>query len=148
MHDTADDDFAAADGVDLRKPRKANTAYKPGVADDGGNSETGPSKPQLFPSAIGISVLLPPGGNLQVVTRWGDYLKLADSANPDAATCSVNDESRSPEQQTWQRTPRQEAVSLSHQEITSARGLSCRAIPNSQGLNCIGIAVRLHHTRG
>jgi hypothetical protein len=26
--DTADDDFAAADGVDLRKPKKANTAYK------------------------------------------------------------------------------------------------------------------------
>ena len=132
--DTADDDFAAADGVDLRKPRKSNTAYKPGAADDGGNSETGPSKPQLFPSAIGISVLLPPGGNLQVVSRWGDYLKLADSANPDAATSSVNDESRSREQQTWQRTPRQESVCLSHQEITSARGLSCRAIPNSQGL--------------
>ena len=41
--DTADDDFAAADGVDLRKPKKANTEYKPGSGDDGGNSESGPA---------------------------------------------------------------------------------------------------------
>ncbi|MFM7634885.1 MAG: hypothetical protein ACKO7Z_04740 [Cyanobacteriota bacterium] len=59
--DTADDDFAAADGVDLRKPKKANSEYKPGSGDDGGSSESGPTKPQLFPSSIGVSVLLPPG---------------------------------------------------------------------------------------
>ena len=67
--DTADDDFAAADGVDLRKPKKANTEYKPGSGDDGGNSESGPARPQLFASSIGMSVLLPPGGELQLIAR-------------------------------------------------------------------------------
>ena len=63
--DTADDDFAAADGVDLRKPRQKNKAYKPGASgDDGGPSEAVPAKPHLLPSSIGVSVLLPPGGDL------------------------------------------------------------------------------------
>jgi len=61
--DTANDDFAAADGVDLRKPRKANSEYRPGSGDDGGSSESGPARPQLFPSSIGVSVLLPPVGS-------------------------------------------------------------------------------------
>ena len=52
--DMADDDFAAADGVDLRKPKKTNSEYKPGSGDDGGSSESGPAKPQLFPSSIGV----------------------------------------------------------------------------------------------
>ena len=71
--DTANDDFAAADGVDLRKPRKANSEYRPGSGDDGGSSESGPARPQLFPASIGVSVLLPPGGELQLIARWGDY---------------------------------------------------------------------------
>ena len=75
--DTADDDFAAADGVDLRRSRGSATAYKPGSAgDDAGPSEQGPAKPQLFTSSIGVSVLLPPGGELQLIARWGDYTKL------------------------------------------------------------------------
>jgi len=59
--DTADDDFAAADGVDLRKPRSADKQYKASAAgDDSGSSEPGPARPQLFASSIGVSVLLPP----------------------------------------------------------------------------------------
>ena len=118
--DTADDDFAAADGVDLRKPKKANSEYKPGSGDDGGNSESGPARPQLFASSIGVSVLLPPGGELQLIARWGDYVRLAEGANPDA--------------QIWQRTPRQEALALSHSEITGSKGLTGRPWPNSNGL--------------
>ncbi|MBU6251523.1 MAG: hypothetical protein KGO47_10245 [Cyanobacteria bacterium REEB417] len=62
--------------MDLRKPKKAN-------------SESGPAKSQLFPSSIGVSVLLPPGGELQLIAR-------------------------------------QEALALSHSEITATRGLSGR----------------------
>jgi hypothetical protein len=116
--DTADDDFAAADGVDLRKPSKANSEYKPGSSDDGGSSESGPAKPQLFPSSIGVSVLLPPDGELQLIARWGDYLRQGDD-----------------DAQTWQRTPRQEALALSHSEITATRGLTGRPWPNSNGLH-------------
>lgn len=133
--DTADDDFAAADGVDLRKPRKANASYKSGSGDDGGNSESGPAKPQLFPSAIGVSVLLPPEGNLQLIAHWGDYTKLAENANPDAAASIARNESESREQLIWQRTPRQETLSLSYHEITTTQGLSGREWPNSDGLH-------------
>ena len=41
--DTADDDFAGVDGVDQRKPSKANSESKPGSGDDGGTSESGPA---------------------------------------------------------------------------------------------------------
>ena len=133
--DTADDDFAAADGVDLRKPKKANSEYKPGSGDDGGNSESGPTKPQLFPSSIGVSVLLPPGGDLQLIARWGDYVRLAEAANADAAASIAREEGSSREQQSWQRTPRQEALALSHSEITATRGLTGRPWPHSNGLN-------------
>lgn len=132
--DTADDDFAAADGVDLRKPKKTNTEYKPGSGDDGGSSESGPTKPQLFPSSIGVSVLLPPGGELQLIARWGDYVRLAEGANPDAAASIAREEGSSREQQIWQRTPRQEALALSHSEITATKGLTGRPWPNSDGL--------------
>jgi hypothetical protein len=115
--DTAADDFAAADGVDLRKPRKANSAYKPGSGDDGGSSESGPARPQLFPASIGVSVLLPPAGELRLIARWGDYAPQERG-----------------EQQIWQRTPRQEALALSPSEITAARGLTGRPWPNSDGL--------------
>ncbi len=47
--DTADDDFAGVDGVDQRKPKKANSEYKPGSGDDGGNSESGRPGPSCSP---------------------------------------------------------------------------------------------------
>ena len=127
--DTADDDFAAANGVDLRKPKKANSEYKPGSGDDGDSSESGPTKPQLFPSSIGVSVLLPPGGELQLIAGWGDYVRLAEAANPEAAVSIARDEGSSRGQQSWQRTSRQEALALSHSEIIATRGLSGRAWP-------------------
>ena len=133
--DTADDDFAAADGVDLRKPRSAGAEYKPGSGDDGGSSESGPAKPQLFPSSIGMSVLLPPGGELQLIARWGDYTRLSVGANPDDSASSSRDEGGQREQQTWQRNPRQEALALSHLEITANRGLTGKPWPNSNGLH-------------
>ena len=132
--DMADDDFAAADGVDLRKPKKTNSEYKPGSGDDGGSSESGPAKPQLFPSSIGVSVLLPPGGDLHLIATWGDYVRLAEGANPDAAASIAREEGGSREQQSWQRTPRQEALALSHSEITAPKGLTGRLWPNSNGL--------------
>ena len=132
--DTADDDFAAADGVDLRKPKKTNSEYKPGSGDDGGSSESGPAKPQLFPSSIGVSVLLPPGGDLHLIATWGDYVRLAEGANPDAAASIAREEGGSREQQSWQRTPRQESLALSHSEITAPKGLTGRLWPNSNGL--------------
>ena len=43
---------------------------KPGGAgDDGGPTESGPAKPQLLPSSIGVSVMLPPGSELPLVER-------------------------------------------------------------------------------
>lgn len=133
--DTADDDFAAADGVDLRKPRSAGAEYKSGSGDDGDSSESGPAKPQLFPSSIGMSVLLPPGGELQLIARWGDYTRLPVGANPDDSAISSRDEGGQREQQTWQRNPRQEALALSHLEITANRGLTGKPWPNSNGLH-------------
>jgi hypothetical protein len=130
--DTADDDFAAADGVDLRKPKKPNTEYKRGSGDDGGNSDSGPARPQLFASSIGVSVLLPPGGELQLIARWGDYIRLAEAANPDAAASIAREEpgsrEASREQQMWQRTPRQEALALNHSEITASQGYAAGTV--------------------
>jgi hypothetical protein len=55
--DTADDDLAGVDGVDQRRPRSKDKAYKAGGAgDDGGPSDGGPAKPQFLPSSIGVSV--------------------------------------------------------------------------------------------
>ncbi len=126
--DTADDDFAVADGVDLRRPRTKDKPYKSGAAsDDSGSSEAGPAKPQLFPSSIGISVLLPPYGELQAVARWGDYTKLSGQANPEAPATG--------DQGTWQRQQRQEALQLSADAITSVHGLGNRPWPNSNGLH-------------
>jgi hypothetical protein len=145
--DTADDDFAAADGVDLCKPKKANSEYKPGSGDDGGSSESGPSKPQLFPSSIGVSVLLAPGGELQLIARWDDYLRLAEGVNPDAAACIAREEAGSHESsrelQSWQRTPRQEALVLSHSEIIATRGL--RAGPDPAATACISAGTAARH---
>ena len=128
--DTADDDFAAADGVDLRKPRSADKAYKSGGAsDDGGPSDAGAAKPQLFSSSIGVSVLLPPGGELHVTVRWGDYTRLSETSSPEAASPGT-----AREEQTWRRTPRQEALQLSHSDIADVRGLADRLWPHSDGL--------------
>jgi hypothetical protein len=129
--DTADDDDGGVDGLDQRKPRSAGTAYKPGGAgDDGGPSEAGPAKPQLLPSSIGASVFLPPGGELQLIARWGDYTRPTDDSGSEIAASSGS----SREELIWQRTPRQEALALSHQEITGSTGLADRAWPNSHGL--------------
>jgi len=133
--DTADDEFAAADGVDLRKPKKANTDYRPGSGDDGGSSESGPAKPQLFPSSIGVSVLLPPGGDLKLVARWGDYVRLADGASPEGAASVAADEGAGREQQIWQRQPREAKLDLSHSLITGTRGLGNLDWPHSDGLH-------------
>ena len=137
--DTADDDLAGLDGVDQHKPSRANADYKPGSGDDGGSSESGPAKPQLFPSSIGVSVLVPPGGELQLIARWGDYVRLAQDANPDAAGSAAREEAGSPEpwreQQIWQRRPRQEALALSYSEITGSKSLTRRPWPNSNGLH-------------
>jgi hypothetical protein len=117
--DTADDEYAGVDGLDQRRPRGNDKTYKPGGAgDDGGPSETGPAKPQLLPSSIGVSVLLPPGADLKLIARWGDYVRLGDD-----------------DAHTWQRSPRQEALALSHSEITSSRSLGDRDWPNSGGLH-------------
>ena len=133
--DTADDDFAAADGVDLRKPQRANTDYKPGSGDDGGSSDSGPAKPQLFPSSIGVSVLLPPGGDLKLVARWGDYVRLADGAGPDAATGVAAEDGAGREQQLWQRQAREAKLELNHSLITGTRGLGDLDWPHSDGLH-------------
>ena len=128
--DTADDELAGVDGLDLGRPRGRDKAYKPsGAADDAGPSETGPAKPQLLPSSIGVSVLLPPGGELRVKAHWGDYSKPAEGSPTDAAT------GPSREEQTWHRTPRQEALLLSHSQITDTRGLGDLEWPNSGGLH-------------
>jgi hypothetical protein len=69
--DTADDDFAGDDGVDQRRARSKDKAYKSGGAgDDGGPSDGCPAKPQFLPSSIGVSVFLPPGGVLELIARW------------------------------------------------------------------------------
>ena len=116
--DTADDDLAGVDGVDQRRPRSKDKAYKSGGAgDDRGSSEGGPAKPQFLPSSIGVSVFLPPGGELELIARWGDYTRLTEPSSPDpsAGGGSIREEP------IWQRTPRQEALALSHKEISGPR---------------------------
>jgi len=129
--DTADDDLAGVDGVDQRRPRSKDKAYKSGgVGDDGGPSDGGPAKPQFLPSSIGVSVFLPPGGELELIARWGDYTRVTEPSNSDPSAGSGS----SREEPIWQRTPRQEALALSHMEISSAIGLTDRSWPNSDGL--------------
>ena len=113
--DTADDDLAGVDGVDQRRPRSNDKAYKSGGGgDDGGPSDAGPAKPQFLPSSIGVSVFLPPGGQLELIARWGGYTRLAEPSSQDPAAGSGN----SREEPIWQRTPRQETLALSHKQIT------------------------------
>lgn len=121
--------------MDLRKPHKANTDYKPGSGDDGGSSESGPAKPQLFPSSIGVSVLLPPGGDLKLVARWWDYVRLADGASPEGAAIVAADEGAGREQQIWQRQPREAKLELNHSVITGTRGPGNLDWPHSDGLH-------------
>ena len=122
--DTADDDLAGVDGVDQRRPRSKDKAYKAGGAgDDGGPSDGGPAKPQFLPSSIGVSVFLPPGGELELIARWGDYTRVTEPSSPDPSVGSGS----SREEPIWQRTPRQEALALSHQEISGATGLTSSA---------------------
>ena len=122
--DTADDDLAGVDGVDQRRPRSKDKAYKSGGAgDDGGPSDGGPAKPQFLPSSIGVSVFLPPGGELELIARWGDDTRVTEPSNSDPSAGSGS----SREEPIWQGTPRQEALALSHQEISSATGLASPA---------------------
>ena len=115
--DTADDDLAGVDGVDQRRPRSKDKAYKAGGAgDDGGPSDGGPAKPQFLPSSIGVSVFLPPGGELALIARWGDYTRVTEPSSPDPFVGSGS----SREEPIWQRTPRQEALALSHRERSAA----------------------------
>lgn len=115
--DTADDDLAGVDGVDQRRPRSKDKAYKAGGAeDDGGPSDGGPAKPQFLPSSIGVSVFLPPGGELELIARWGDYTRVTEPSSPDPSAGSGS----SREEPIWQRTPRQEPLALSHRERSAA----------------------------
>jgi hypothetical protein len=115
--DTADDDLAGVDGVDQRRPRSKDKAYKAGGAgDDGGPSDGGPAKPQFLPSSIGVSVFLPPGGELELIARWGDYTRVTEPSSPDPSVGSGS----SREEPIWQRTPRQERLALSHRERSAA----------------------------
>jgi hypothetical protein len=109
--DTGDDDLARVDGVDQRRPRSKDKAYKSGGAGhDGGPSDGGPAKPQFLPSSIGVSVFLPPGGELELIARWGDYTRLTEPSNSDPSAGGGS----SREEPIWQRTPRQEALAFSH----------------------------------
>jgi hypothetical protein len=130
--DTADDDLAGVDGVDQRRPRSKDKAYKPGGAgDDGGPSDAGPAKPQFLPSSIGISVFLPPAGELELIARWGDYTRLPEAPSPDPSSGGGSRR----EEQIWQRTPRHESLVLSHSVITGTHGLGDLDWPNSGGLH-------------
>ncbi len=87
--DTADDDLAVVDGVDQRRARSKDKAYKSGGAgDDGGPSDGGPAKPQFLPSSIGVSVFLPPGGELELIARWGDDTMVTEPSNSDPSGLS------------------------------------------------------------
>ena len=115
--DTADDDLAGVDGVDQRRPRSKDKSSKAGGAgDDGGPSDGGPAKPQFLPSSIGVSIFLPPGGELELIARWGDYTRVTEPSSPDPSAGGGS----SREEPIWQRTPRQEHLALSHRERSAA----------------------------
>ena len=77
--DTADDDFAAADGVDLRKLARKTRPINPEAL----AMTVGPVKPALpshnccLPHGKRVTA---PGGDLKLFARWGEYTKLGEGA--------------------------------------------------------------------
>lgn len=126
--DTANDDFNDVDD---------NAA-----SEDNTTPEIPCAKKPLFPSSMGLSVLIPPETSaLEVTIDWADYQPTALADNLEVPTIKENEEVEIHNQETqppvksqklegWQRTPHQVTLNVSVEA-------KCVNIPNSDGLKLI-----------
>ncbi|MBL8973938.1 MAG: hypothetical protein JNK56_25325, partial [Myxococcales bacterium] len=107
-----DDADGELDGIDKAR-----------AGDDEASPEASAARKGLFPSSIGLSLLVPAAAReLAVTARWGDYSPLPD---PDA-----EDTRRRPTR--WQRRPRAEPLTL-----TLKPGTHPYPVPDSGGLELV-----------
>jgi hypothetical protein len=124
-------DESAAEGVD-----ELNEA---GGGDDATTPEPAAARRAVFPSSMGLSLLVPKDAKeLRVTVRWGDYrpLVVGQDSDPDGmAAC----QDRNPNLQGgWQRTDRTEELTL---KLPASQKPAERDVPNSGGLK-IALSVR------
>ncbi len=87
---------------DTEDEQLANSATERGGADDGGTTDAAASKKAIFPSSMGLSLLVPCEAKELIVTvTWGDYTPIYDDVKPGEA---LLEEGRTPKE--WKRTPR------------------------------------------
>ena len=90
-----------------------------GLAEES-NNERKAARKAFFPSSIGLSVLVAGAcRELAITVRWGDYVP-AEIEEADGSKVSV-----------WQRTPREEALSI---PLDDTAGPIRRDVPGSDGL--------------
>ena len=115
--DTADDDFNELD----------NSAG----SEDSALPETPCARKPLFPSSIGLSVLLSgETESLQVTVSWGEYFPVTLSENPQLSTDEIIEAETPQKSQGWQRKPQQVKLNLS----LSAKSIP---IPEHEGLKLV-----------
>src|SRR2546426_8717269 len=116
-----------------------------GDADAEGDEDRAPDKAAarrvLFPSSLGVSVLIPEGVEaLEVVGSWGDYVRETPSAEGgegESASGGANPPSRD---SVWQRAQRTETIRLRVPEPgTRTRSTD---VPRSGGLKIVASARR------
>ncbi|MBK8265190.1 MAG: helicase [Nannocystis sp.] len=102
---------------------------EPGSGDDAAAPEVAAARKGLFPSSMGMTVLVPPETRaLHVQVSWGDYTPLAAPTS-----------SRAQRSTHWRRSPRQERVPVPlPTESTEPAAL---AVPHSDGLE-LAVAAR------
>lgn len=116
-----------------------------GDADADGDEDRSPEKAAarrvLFPSSLGISVLIPAGvEQLEVVASWGDYVREATTAEASEDPLQSGGASPPSRDSIWQRTQRTEAVRITIPEPgTRARSTE---VPRSGGLKIVASARR------
>lgn len=92
-------------------------------ADDGGTTDAAASKKAIFPSSMGLSLLVPSDAKELIVTlTWGDYTPVYEDVKPGDP---VLEEVRTPKE--WKRTARSETLTLA----VKTQPVKEYAVPNS-----------------
>lgn len=112
---------SVSDRSDPFKDDEIDEVSRQSPGDDENTPEAASARKALFPSSLGLSLLVPQSTKeLQVTVQWGDYFPIEDEAQAAQAETRL----QSFTSRRWQRKPRQESISVSLESQASQAQLN------------------------